>query len=329
MTVETAAAIRVLALSGGVGGAKLSLGLDRILPRGSLGIVVNTADDFEPFGLHVSPDLDTTLYTLAGLNDYDRGWGRRDETWSFMSAMAELGGETWFQLGDRDLAVNVERTRRLRAGEPLSAIMASIAARLGIGSLLMPMTDDPVRTHIETDEGWLDFQTYFVRRQCKPACRSVAYKGSATARPNDQVLKALRNPGLEAVVMCPSNPLLSIDPILAIPGYREALIQCTAPVVAVSPIIGGKAVKGPTTKMLAELGHEESAIWVCRHYADIIDLFVIDDVDRELAEASPVPPVILPTLMRTQADKETLARSVIESARRFAGHIRPPAGRLN
>jgi LPPG:FO 2-phospho-L-lactate transferase len=320
MTAEPASAIRVLALSGGVGGAKLVLGLDRILPRGSLGIVVNTADDFEPFGLHVSPDLDTTLYTLAGLNDSDRGWGRRDETWSFMSAIGELGGETWFQLGDRDLAVNVERTRRLRAGDPLSAIMASFATRLGIGSLLMPMTDDSVRTQVETDEGWLDFQSYFVRRQCKPICRSVVYKGSATARPNEQVLEALRNPALEAVVVCPSNPLLSIDPILAVAGYREALIRCSAPVIAVSPVIGGKAVKGPTTKMIAELGHEESAIWVCRHYADIIDMFVIDVVDRELAEACPVPPVVLPTLMRTQADKETLARCVIDSARRFAGH---------
>ena len=244
----------VLALSGGVGGAKLALGLYRVLPPGALTVVANTGDDFEHLGLAISPDLDTLLYTLAGIDNPATGWGRRDETWNFMAALERLGGETWFKLGDGDLATHVERTRRLAAGESLSQITDDFRRRLGISARLLPMSDDPVRTRLLTAEGWLDFQDYFVRRQCAPIVREIAFAGAAAARPHPDFLAALADPALRMVVICPSNPLISIDPILSLPGVREALRACRAPVVAVSPIIGGKAVKGPTAKMMAELG---------------------------------------------------------------------------
>ncbi|HEV2100577.1 MAG TPA: 2-phospho-L-lactate transferase, partial [Stellaceae bacterium] len=261
----------VLALSGGIGGAKLALGLYRILPPRALTVVANTGDDFEHLGLTVSPDLDTLLYTLAGLDNPAMGWGRRDETWTFMAALERLGGETWFKLGDGDLATHVERTRRLAGGESLSHITDDFRRRLGISARLIPMTDDRVRTRLLTDEGWLDFQDYFVHRQCAPSVREIAFAGAPAARPLPEFMAALAAPNLRQVVICPSNPFISIDPILSLPGVRDALSSCHAPVVAVSPIIDGKAVKGPTAKMMAELGLPVTATAVARHYGDLLD----------------------------------------------------------
>ena len=308
---------RVVALCGGVGGAKLALGLSRVLAN-ELTVIVNTGDDFEHLGLHVSPDLDTVLYTLAGLEDRDRGWGRSDETWNFMGALAQLGGEDWFRLGDRDLAIHVLRTQWLRSGQPLSGFVSAVAERLGILARIVPMSDDPVRTAVETGEGWLPFQRYFVERRCEPAVSKVSFEGATEARASEEAVSALQCPGLEAIVICPSNPYLSIDPILAVPGIRSALTDSTAPVVAVSPIIGGQAVKGPTTKIMGELGFETTSAAIAEHYWGLIDGLMVDVSD--VADASRLEVVVgaAPTLMRDLADRERLARSALDFARRVA-----------
>ncbi len=310
---------RVLALSGGIGGAKLALGLSRVVPGGDLMVVANTGDDFEHLGLAISPDLDTLMYTLAGLDDPQRGWGRRDETWTFMAALEALGGETWFQLGDGDLATHIERTRRLAAGETLSAVTADLCRRLGIAAQIFPMSDDRVRTRLRTAEGWLDFQDYFVRRRCEPAVRELAYDGAAAARPHPAVLDALADMSLRAVVICPSNPFVSIEPILAVRGLREAIARCGAPVVAVSPIIGGRAVKGPTAKMMAELGVPVTAAAVARRYADLLDGYIVDHADRATPLDLGIPVTVAHTLMVTIEDRERLAREVLAAADAIAG----------
>lgn len=304
----------VLALSGGIGGAKLALGLQAALPPGALTIVVNTGDDFEHLGLSISPDIDTTLYTLAGLANAELGWGREGETWNFMAELARLGGETWFRLGDKDLALNVERTRRLASGESLESVTALFAVRLGISARILPMTSDRVRTVVQTDEGTLGFQHYFVRRHCEPAVQQIRYEGAERARPPRAVLQGLRAGTFESVVICPSNPYLSIDPILAIPEWRTALRSCETPVIAISPIIGGQAVKGPTAKIMRELAIEVSPLSVARHYADILDGFVLDETDAALASGFEIPVRVAPTLMRSLADKERLAREALEFA---------------
>ena len=304
----------VVVLSGGIGGAKLVCGLNRVLPAGDLVVIVNTGDDFEHLGFGISPDLDTVMYALAGLQDSQRGWGRRDETWNFMAALTALGGETWFALGDRDLAVHVERTRRLRAGESLSAITADFCRRFSVAARLLPMTDDVVRTRLRTDEGWLAFQDYFVRRRCAPAVRDVRYEGAATARPHPEALAVLANRRLRAVVICPSNPLLSIEPIVAVAGLRDAIARCAAPVLAVSPLIGGRAVKGPTAKMMAELGLPVSAAAVAERYRDLLDGYVIDDADASYSGKFACPVTVTRTLMRTPDDQDALARHVLASA---------------
>ncbi len=307
----------VVALSGGIGGAKLVLGLSRVMPAADLVVIANTGDDFEHLGLSISPDLDTIMYALAGLDDPQRGWGRRGETWTFMAALAALGGETWFQLGDGDLAVHVERTRRLARGETLSAVTADFCRRLDIAVRLVPMSDDKVRTRLRTDAGWLEFQDYFVRRRCAPAVKELAYDGAATARPHDEALKALADPRLRAVVISPSNPFVSIEPILAVPGLRDAIARCAAPVVAVSPIIGGRAVKGPTAKMMAELGLPVNAAAVARRYRDLLDAYVLDHADAEAAdELGALGIAITPahTLMTTLEAREALARRVLATA---------------
>jgi LPPG:FO 2-phospho-L-lactate transferase len=308
---------QVLALSGGVGGAKLALGLSRVLPAGALTVVANTGDDFEHLGLHIAPDLDTVTYALAGVDNLQTGWGRRDETWSFMETLAEVGGETWFRLGDRDLALHVERTRRLRDGETLSAITADVARSFGIASRILPMSDDRVRTQVQTRDGLLDFQRYFVERQCAPEVTGFAFDGAGRAAPHPVVLAALRNTRLRAVVICPSNPYISIDPILALPGLRAALKAAAAPVIAVSPIIAGRAVKGPTAKMMTELGLSVDAGTVAAHYADILDGYVIDTADAGLADRLDVPVAVTPTLMQSLADRESLARAILD----FAGAL--------
>jgi LPPG:FO 2-phospho-L-lactate transferase len=301
----------VLALSGGIGGAKLALGLYRVLPLETLTVVANTGDDFEHLGLAVSPDIDTLLYTLSGQDNLELGWGRRDETWTFMAALERLGGETWFRLGDGDLATHVERTRRLARGESLSAITDDFRRRFGIAARLLPASDDPVRTRLRTDEGWLDFQDYFVRRRCAPIVREIVFAGAETARPHPDILAALADPALRLVAICPSNPFISIDPILAVPGIRRALQDCPAPVLAVSPIIGGKAVKGPTAKMMQELGLPVGAAAVARHYRDFLDLYVADEADaRELAGLG-VPVALTRTLMTTLAERKALATTVL------------------
>lgn len=301
---------RVVALCGGVGGAKLALGLQTVLGE-RLHVVVNMADDFEHLGLHISPDLDTVLYTLSGLSDRQRGWGRADESWNFMAALAEVGGETWFSLGDRDLALHVERTRRLAAGESLTDIAADIAQRLGLTARLWPVTDDPVRTIVVTPEEELAFQRYFVARRCEPAIRTIRFDGADTARLSAGVRAALQPAGLRMVVICPSNPYLSIDPILAVPGLRDAVRVAGVPVVAVSPLVGGQAVKGPTRKIMDELGVAADTEAIAAHYRGLIDGLVIDAGDAVGARAVDLPTCAVPTLMTDDASKVRLAQDVL------------------
>lgn len=304
----------VLALSGGIGGAKLALGLSRILPPGELAVVANTGDDFEHLGLSISPDLDTLMYTLAGIDNPETGWGLRSETWTFMAALGALGGETWFRLGDGDLATHVERSRRLKAGETLSRITDDFCRRLGVRTKILPMSDDKVRTRVRTAAGWLEFQDYFVRRRCEPAVAELAYDGAAAARPHPEFMAALADARLRAVVICPSNPFLSIDPILALPGVRAALAACPAPVVAVSPIVGGRAVKGPTAKMMMELGLPVTAVAVARHYGDLLDGYLVDHGDAGTVAGPGVAVATAATLMTTLADRQALARDVLALA---------------
>ena len=301
----------LVALSGGIGGAKLALGLHRVLPPETLTVIANTGDDFEHLGLSISPDIDTLLYTLGGIDNLELGWGRRNETWTFMAALESLGGATWFKLGDGDLATHIERTRRLAAGESLSKVTDDFRRRFGISARILPMSEDRVCTRLRTDDGWLDFQDYFVRLRSSPVVREVAYAGSSEARANPDLLAALAAGDLEAVVICPSNPFLSIDPILSLPGVREALRACRAPVVAVSPIIGGKAVKGPTAKLMAELGLPVSAAAVAEHYADLLEIYVVDEADAAEISELGVPVILSHTLMVTLEDRDALARTVL------------------
>jgi LPPG:FO 2-phospho-L-lactate transferase len=304
----------VVALCGGIGGAKLALGLYRVLPPEHLTLIVNTGDDFDHLGLRISPDLDTTLYTLADLANPEAGWGRRDETWTFMKTLADLGGETWFRLGDADLALHVERTRRLQAGEPLSRIAADVAQRFRIHAAIVPMSDEAVRTRVHTREGVLAFQEYFVRRRCEPAVTALEYAGAAAARIAPQALAALNAADVAAIILCPSNPYLSVDPILALPGMRAALKAAPAPVIAVTPLVAGKAIKGPTAKIMAELEVPLSSAAIARHYADFIDGFVLDRADATLVPAFSCSLLVADTLMVTLADRERLAREVLQFA---------------
>ena len=315
----SAASPSVLALSGGIGGAKLALGLTQAMPPEKLLIVGNTGDDFEHLGLHVSPDLDTLMYTLSGKADPEKGWGLASESWAFMQALEALGGETWFQLGDGDLATHVERTRRLRAGESLTEITSDFCRCLGIVSWIVPVSDDAVRTIVETPDGDLAFQHYFVRERCQPTVSGFRFQGADAAQPNPLFGEALRNPSLQAVVVCPSNPFLSIDPILAVRGVREALRTCSAPVIAVSPLVGGDAVKGPTAKNLRELGHPVSATTVANYYRDFLDGFVVDTRDKATVpeiEKLGLSVEVTDTLMTDLASKAALAKTVLAFAQR-------------
>jgi LPPG:FO 2-phospho-L-lactate transferase len=302
---------KVVALSGGVGGAKLALGLSRVVEGDAVMIVANPGDDFEHLGLTICPDLDTLTYVLAGIDDHVRGWGRAGETWSFMEQLKTQGGETWFNLGDKDLELHRERSRRLAAGESLTAITADITRRLGIAARIAPATDDRLRTIVETENGILGFQHYFVRERCEPRVRGFRYDGADRARPNPAVLEALAARELEAVVICPSNPYVSIDPMLAMPGLRRALANASAPVVAVSPIVGGRAIKGPAAKMMAELGVAPTAAAVAAHYGALIDGFVVDAPDAGIE----VPTLVTNTVMTDAASKAALARAVLDFAR--------------
>jgi LPPG:FO 2-phospho-L-lactate transferase len=297
-----------------VGGAKLAHGLSLALRPEELSIIVNTGDDFRHLGLHIAPDLDSVMYALAGLSDPVRGWGRRDETWTFMEALKGLSGESWFQLGDGDLAIHVERSWRLAQGAALSEVTAHLCRALGIAARVLPMSDDPVRTRVLTAEGWLDFQEYFVHRQCKPAVREFLFAGAETARAQPDALAALERRDLRAIIICPSNPFVSVEPILAVPGLRAAIRQSHAPVVAVTPIIGGKAIKGPAAKMMTELGLDVSGAAVARRYAGLIDGFVIDQAD---VFPEPLPGVTFfsaATLMNSTDDRLRLAHAVLRAA---------------
>ncbi|HWK51518.1 MAG TPA: 2-phospho-L-lactate transferase [Steroidobacter sp.] len=309
---------QVLALSGGIGGAKLAVGLQHVLAPGELTVAVNTGDDFEHLGLAISPDIDTMLYTLSGLSNPELGWGRANESWNFMAEIERLGGENWFRLGDKDLAVHIERTRRLNAGEKLSGITADFARHFGLLGRVVPMTNDLVRTMVITGEGTLDFQHYFVARRCEPVVKGLAYAGAADAQLVPILQEASQDPSLQAIVICPSNPWLSIAPFLEIPAWRELLDEATAPVIAVSPLVNGQAVKGPTTKIMSELQLEQSSATIARFYEGIIDGFVLDPSEAHLVPEISVATHVTPTLMKTAADKQRLAREVLAFARSFS-----------
>lgn len=302
--------MKVLALSGGVGGAKLAVGLANVLAPENLTIMTNTGDDFTHLGLRICPDLDTVMYTLAGLNNTEVGWGRKDESWDFMKSLSSIGGEDWFQLGDRDLAIHVERTRRLKEGESLSQVTAALSAKLGVRHALVPMSDDEIATVVETPNGDLPFQHYFVRDRCEHHVNAVRFEGADKASLAPAIVAALADPDLGAIVICPSNPFLSVDPLLSIPGAREALRDSPAPVVAVSPIVGGRAIKGPTAKMMEEMGMPTTPSSVAKHYGDLLDGFIMDEVDGVEALAVDklgVRAILSKTIMNTLGDKMHLA----------------------
>lgn len=299
--------MKIVALAGGVGGAKLADGLAQALPPDDLTVIVNTGDDFVHYGLRICPDLDTVCYTFAGLANPETGWGRADETWNAFENLQHLGGPGWFRLGDRDLATHLERTRRLTAGETLSQITAVFCAAWGVRPRVLPMTDDDVPTIVCTDEGDLAFQEYFVARKCQPKVTGFHFEGAAQAVPAPGVLEALA--AAEAVIFCPSNPWVSIDPILNIPGVWDA--SRGRAVVAVSPIIGGQALKGPAAKMYAELGIEPSAYAVARHYRGLLTGFVLDNEDGGLVSRLDMPTLVTDTIMRNRGERLRLAEEVL------------------
>jgi LPPG:FO 2-phospho-L-lactate transferase len=305
---------KVLALCGGVGGAKLALGLTRLLPPEQLTIVVNTGDDFEHFGLTVCPDLDTVTYTLSGLSNSELGWGRQDESWNCLETLEQLGAETWFRLGDRDLAIHLARRALLDRGQSLSQATAEITRRLGIAHPVVPMSDAPVRTVVDTEAGALSFQHYFVREQCRPAVRGFRFAGAAEAGLAPGFEQALEDENLSAILLCPSNPFVSMAPLLALPGVPERLRGHRAPVIAVSPIVASQAIKGPTAKMMEELGLDLSALGVFRHYGGLLDGFVLDEQDRELLVDFPDPRRVhcCNTVMESLQDRIDLAGQCLE-----------------
>lgn len=321
---HTHAGRKFIALSGGVGGAKLALGLARVLPVDALNVIVNTGDDFDHLGLRICPDIDTVCYTLGGQANRELGWGRADESWNVLDVLAQLGGETWFRLGDRDLALHLERTRRLADGQSLTQVTSELSRALGCGPAVLPMSNDPVRTIIKTAEGDLAFQHYFVRERCAPEVRGFEFAGTAEACMTAEVIAALNDPALGGIVICPSNPFVSIDPVLSIPGMRESMRASGVPIIAVSPIIGGEAVKGPTAKMMAELGVPRTASEVAHHYHDLIDGFILDAVDASQAqeiEKTGLKVSVVNTLMKSDEDKMALARAAISFAEVLAREV--------
>lgn len=309
----------IVALAGGVGGAKLARGLARIAGA-DLSVIVNTGDDFDHFDLRICPDLDTITYTLAGKANPVTGWGLEGDTWNFMAQVSALAGEDWFQLGDRDLAVHVLRSQLLRRGESLTHVTRKIAAQLGVKAAVLPMSDAPVRTRVETASGLLDFQDYFVRGRCEIPITGLRFDGAARADPTEPVVHALDNARM--VIFCPSNPFVSIDPILAIAGIHDRLKKTRVPRVAVSPIIGGKAVKGPAAKMMAELGYQVSSLTVAKKYRGLIDGMVIDLADADLAgeiEALGITVKTTRTLMLDPEDSAALAVETMKFAQQIGG----------
>jgi LPPG:FO 2-phospho-L-lactate transferase len=304
--------MKVVALAGGVGGAKLAEGLAQILPPGDLTVIVNTGDDFEHFGLQICPDLDTVCYTLAGIANPATGWGRSDESWQALEAIGEFGGPTWFRLGDRDLGLHLERTRRLRSGQSLAQVTRHFCQVWGVDAYILPMSNDKVPTWVYTDEGELPFQEYFVHRQCHPRVSGFLFRGVEQANPTPGVIEALKETDL--VVICPSNPWVSVGPILALPGVKQTIETSGCPVLAVSPIIGGQAVKGPAAKMYLELGIEPSALSVARHYGNLVSGFIFDGVDAGQTDAIQslgILPFSTDTIMNTAADRRRLSAETL------------------
>ncbi|MEM7077493.1 MAG: 2-phospho-L-lactate transferase [Pseudomonadota bacterium] len=300
--------MKVLALTGGVGGAKLAFGLSRVLGPRELAFAVNTGDDFSHLGLHISPDIDSLTYALAGENNNELGWGRRGETWQFIDTLAALGGEAWFRLGDKDLALHMQRTTLLREGASLTAATAQIGQALGIQHQILPMSNDPVRTMVATAEGELAFQHYFVKERCEPAVTGFRFAGIEDAQPNPHLLAWLED--CDGVVICPSNPYVSVDPVLHTPGLRIAL--AAKPVIAVSPIVGGLALKGPAAKMMAELRVPASPVSVAAYYGDLLDGFVLDTTDEESAADIACRTLVTDTIMIDDTVKVQLARACLD-----------------
>lgn len=304
--------MKIVALAGGVGGAKFAHGLAQNLHPQDLTVIVNTGDDFEHYGLYICPDLDTVCYTLAGLANPDTGWGRLNETWNVIENAAKLGGPRWFNLGDQDLGTHLERTRRLKEGEALSKITKDFCEAWGIEPTVLPMSDQPVRTIVETEEGDLAFQEYFVHRRCEPRVTGFRFEGVEAAKRAPGTREAIES--ADAVIICPSNPWVSIDPILHVVKRIEK------PVIAISPIIGGQTVKGPAAKMYRELGIEPSALAVARHYCDLVTGFVFDQVDTPLEgeiRSLNMRTFVTNTLMKSHEDKKQLATDILN----FVGKI--------
>lgn len=302
--------MKAVVLTGGVGGAKLVLGLSHVLPPENITAIINTGDDFTHLGLPISPDIDTVLYTLANKANAAQGWGRTDESWQFMAALKELGGADWFQLGDGDLALHVLRLAAQQEGESLSVTTARFAKCWGIGVQLLPMSDECVQTHVATNLGTLAFQDYFVRARCAPVVQGITFSGVAIARPTPGVLEAIST--ADCLLIAPSNPWLSIDPILAVPGIKDALYATRAPIVAVSPLIAGKAVKGPTAKLMAELGLPVSNDSIAAHYGELLDGLLIDNGDDRTG--LPCATAQCATLMVTLEDRTRVARAALDFA---------------
>ena len=303
---------RVLALAGGVGGAKLALGLSRVLAPIDLTIVVNTGDDDVIHGLNVSPDLDTVMYTLAGLANPDMGWGLAGDHFTSMSMLDRYGVPTWFNLGDMDLATHIRRTQLLREGWTLSEVTQELCTRLGVRGTVAPMTDQTIATTVETEDGDLPFQVYFVQRRCEPVAVSIRFIGAAAARPSPGFQSALKS--ASSIVFCPSNPFLSIDPILAIPGVRQHIEEFNGPRLAVSPIVGGRALRGPAAKLLGELGHDVSCVGVASWYRGLCDMFLVHEADRAhlgAIEGLGMRAEAADTVMVTDEDKVALAKRVL------------------
>jgi len=305
--------MKIVALAGGVGGAKLAHGLAQILPPEDLTVIVNTGDDFEHYGLYISPDLDTVCYTLAGLANPETGWGRMDETWQAIENAKALGGPGWFNIGDRDLGAHLERTRRMKARQTLSQITHDFCKAWSVRQTVLPMSNQPVRTIVETDEGELAFQEYFVHRRCEPKVRGFRFEGVEIAEAVPGALEALQS--ADAVVICPSNPWVSIDPILQVLKLRSMTHRLPS-IVAVSPIIGGQAVKGPAAKMYVELGIQPSALAVAEHYSGLLSGFILDNVDEKLASQIDIPTLTTDTLMNHLTKRARLAQDVLNFIRR-------------
>jgi LPPG:FO 2-phospho-L-lactate transferase len=310
----------IVLLCGGIGGAKLALGFSRVMAPERLTIIVNVGDDFRHFGLNICPDIDTVVYTLAGLVNTETGWGRANETWRFMESVRALGHEAWFNLGDTDLAMHAVRTARLSAGESLTEVTKDLARRAGVAARILPATDQPTPTIVETAAGPMDFQRWFVENRAEPAITKLRYEGVENARPTNNVADALTDRNLQAVVFCPSNPYLSLDPMLAVPGMRDLVRASGAPVVAVTPIVQGQSIKGPLAKIMRDLRLPVTPWTVVRHYRDLLDVFVADraDPEVEVEAVKGVKIVHSETIMISLADRENLARQIL----REAEHVR-------